>query len=413
MNLIRLIYCSFFLLFSCDSLKTIQLYDFVVEEEDPVAAFANKDIFIDSKESRVWGVKQNDCKSISFDTINNSIGSDHLHLKWNDQKGCKYLGFGFAWGNFKGKNLTPIINQAAIEFKIRIDSGVINKVPMFFSLVDYSEKQCFSKINILGIEGQIIDQKWRKVIIPLSTFKYQKKGVNISNIKELRIQLQRKGDVHIDDLKIVPHVHNYGFAQSHFSNSFSSFPIPLGKEKKYWWGVNEMYSDNLKFTTNSSFLNKSYQPSNDSLIVLPELEVSLSLSVNYDKNADDYKWNNFGFPLNKWEYADLSAIYTTSAIHFKIRGSKVPKMQVNLGSYMGKIKRINKIIESVNIVELNEDLYSVYVPVKSFGNYDQLDWTKIKDIKFKFLESTNIEIGDFKIVEFRGNPNYPNKWRGI
>jgi len=80
---------------------------------------------------------------------------------------------------------------------------------------------------------------------------------------------------------------------------------------------------------------------------------------------------------------------------------------------MGKIKRINKIIESVNIVELNEDLYSVYVPVKSFGNYDQLDWTKIKDIKFKFLESTNIEIGDFKIVEFRGNPNYPNKWRGI
>ena len=80
---------------------------------------------------------------------------------------------------------------------------------------------------------------------------------------------------------------------------------------------------------------------NDSLIILPELEVSLSLSVNYDKNADDYKWNNFGFPLNKWEYADLSAIYTTSAINFKIRGSKVPKMQVNLGSYMGKIKRIN------------------------------------------------------------------------
>ena len=42
MNLIRLIYCSFFLLISCDSLKTVQLYDFVVEDEDPVAALVIK-----------------------------------------------------------------------------------------------------------------------------------------------------------------------------------------------------------------------------------------------------------------------------------------------------------------------------------------------------------------------------------
>ena len=410
---VRLIYFLFIFLISCDSLKTVYLYDEIIEDKDPVEAFEYKDIFIDSKISGVWGIKKDDCKTISLDTINNFIGRDHLHLLWDDNLGCKYLGFGFSWGNYKSKNLVSIIDQAAIEFALRIDSGSVNKIPLFFSLVDYSGNNCFSKINVLGIDGQIIDQKWRKVIIPLSTFKYQKKGVNISNIKELRIQLQRQGDVHIDGLKIVPHYHNYKVVQSDFSFSFSDFPVLLGNQKKYWWGVNELYSDNLKFTTNSSFQKQSEQLLTDSLNILPEFQISLSLAVNYDKNAVGNKWNNFGFPLNKWEFADLSAIYTSSAIHFKIRGSVVPKMQINLGSYAGKLKRINKIIDSSNIVKIGDDLHSVYIPIKSFKNYDLLDWTKIKDIKFKFLESTNIEIGDFKIIEFRGNPNSPNKWRGI
>mgnify|MGYP006270450217 FL=1 len=137
------------------------------------------------------------------------------------------------------------------------------------------------------------------------------------------------------------------------------------------------------------------------------------LSVNYNKNLDEIKWNDFGFPINNWEYADLSTIYTSSAIYFKVKGPKVPLIQIDLSSYKGKIKRISKTIGENNIVNLEEDLYSVYLPIKSFNNYESLDWSKIKDIRFKFLESANIDLGDFKIVEFRGNPNYPNKWKGI
>ena len=405
-------YLLLILLISCESLKNTELYSLVEENENSVFSFRHKDIFIDSKVNDVWGVKINDCKSILFDSINNFTGSDHLHIKWKEDKECKFLGFGFSWGNYESKNLQPIINDAAIEFRIRTDSGSINNVPMFFSLVDYSEKQCFSKINLLDVEGQVIDKNWRKVIIPLSTFKYQKKGVNISNIKELRIQLQRKGDVHIDALKIVPHFHNYRNIQSNFSKSFISFPIRLGEEKKYWWGVNNKYSDNFTFITNSSSQN-SQVIKKDSLNVDSLLEDSKFLSVNYNKNLDEIKWNDFGFPINNWEYADLSTIYTSSAIYFRIKGPKVPLIQIDLSSYKGKIKRISKTIGENNIINLEEDLYSVYLPIKSFNNYESLDWSKIKDIRFRFLESANIDLGDFKIVEFRGNPKYPNKWRGI
>ena len=183
--------------------------------------------------------------------------------------------------------------------------------------------------------------------------------------------------------------------------------------KKYWWGINENYSDNFNFLTNTSFLSGYRALEPDSLTLLPELEVSLSLGVNYDKNADDSKWNNFGFPFNKWEYADLSNIYSTSAIHFKINGENVPKMQLMLVSYKGKVRRLIKNIKPENIIKKSENQYAVYIPIKSFNNYNQMNWNSLKELRFKLLESSKFEIGDFKIIEFRGNPQKPNKWKGL
>tara|TARA_B100001093_G_scaffold281613_1_gene269045 strand:- start:1933 stop:3177 length:1245 start_codon:yes stop_codon:yes gene_type:complete len=414
MNLFRFLNIALILtLFSCDSLKSVQLYETVIDQPDPYESFSYKDIFIDSYKSRVWGVKSNNCKQITYDSINNFVGKNHMHLVWNQSEECKYLGFGFAWGNFKGKNLAPILNNSAIQLMIRVDSGSYSKIPMFFSLVDYNEKQCFSRMNVLGIDGGVIDHKWRKVIIPLSTFKYQKKGVNISNIKELRIQLQRKGNVHIDDIKVVPHHHPFKIQKSNFTKTFENFPIALGDIKKYWWGVNENYSDNFKFQTSTSFVSDAKGKKMDSLTVLPEFEVSLSLAVNYDKNSDDNKWNNFGFPFNKWERADLSNIYSTSAIHFKVNGLSVPKMQLVLVSYKGKVKRLSKNIQTKNILKNSNNQHSIYLPIKSFKNFEDLDWSSLKELRFKILESSKCEIGDFKLVEFRGNPEKPIKWRGI
>lgn len=402
-----------FILISCDSFKTVNLYESIINQPDPFESFSYKDIFIDSYRSKVWGVKSDNCKQITYDSINNFTGKDHLHLIWNKNEECKYMGFGFSWANFKGKNLAPLIDNSAIQLMIRVDSGSFSKIPMFFSLVDYNEKQCYSRINILGIEGGVIDQKWRKVIIPLSTFKYQKKGVNISNIKELRIQLERKGNVHIDDLKVVSHHHPFKTQKSNFNKTFDNFPVTLGDVKKYWWGVNENYSDNFKFITSTSFVSDDSQEKTNTQIIFPEFEVSLSLDVNYDKKSEDKKWNNFGFPFNKWEYADLSNIYSTSAIQFKIKSSVVPKIQLAIVAYSGKLRRLTKKIQPENIIIFSENQYLITIPIKSFKNYDLMNWKSLKELRFKVLESSKFEIGDFKIIEFRGNPDKPNKWRGI
>ena len=115
------------------------MYESVINKPDPYKSFLYKDIFIDSTEIQGLGVKSDNCKQITYDSVNNFNGKNHLHLIWNENKECKYMGFGFAWANFKGKNLSPLIDNSAIQLMIRVDSGSISKIPMFFSLVDYNE----------------------------------------------------------------------------------------------------------------------------------------------------------------------------------------------------------------------------------------------------------------------------------
>ena len=142
---------------------------------------------------------------------------------------------------------------------------------------------------------------------------------------------------------------------------------------------------------------------------LPELDVSISLLVDYDSKSNDHKWNSFGFPFNKWEMANLSDIYSTSALNFYVKG-KVPKIQITLISYLGKKRRISKIINENNIRKVNEDLQIVTIPFKSFKDFDSVDWSNMKELRFKILETSKFEMGDFNIVEFRGNPNKPTNW---
>ena len=144
---------------------------------------------------------------------------------------------------------------------------------MFFILVDYGGKQCRANINFLELEDGKIDNNWRKIRIPLQSFNYKKRGVNMSNIKELRLEFQRSGDIHIDNIIIVSHEHNYTKTKDKFIKVFNSHPIQLGVGKEYWWGINTKYSSSIQF--GNSFKNES-------------------VVINTDRTKDK-PWDTFGF----------------------------------------------------------------------------------------------------------------------
>ena len=378
-----------FCILSCDSMREVSIY----EPSKSISAFEKfpyKILFTSSEENGLWGVKNNTCKQVSFETTNNYIGKDHIHIKWNSSL-CNYIGLGLKWGNYKGKNLIPIIESTAIELHLRIDSGSISNVPMFFILVDYRGNQCRTKINYLDLEGGKIDTQWRRVRVPLQSFNYEKRGVNMSNIKELRLEFQRKGDLHIDNIIIVPNEHNYKKFKDSSTKVFNSHPIQLGVGKEYWWGINTKYSKSLQF--GSSFDNES---------VIVDLEKS-----------NEATWNTFGFSPYQWMRVDLSSIYSTSAIKFKLKAIEIPKLQAVLFSYTGKNRRLHKILNENHFIDKGNGMYEVYLPLKSLMGHSEFRWDALKEIRFKILKGSQFEIGDFQLIEFRGNPEKPNKWKGI
>ena len=378
-----------FCIVSCGNMRVVSIY----EPSKSISAFEqfpHKTLFTNSNENGLWGVKNNTCKEVSFETKNSYIGKDHIHIKWNAST-CNYIGMGLKWGDYKVKNLKPIIESAAIELRVRIDSGMLSNVPMFFILVDYGGKQCRANINYLDLEEGKIDTAWRRIRIPIQAFNYEKRGVNMSNIKELRLEFQRKGDLHIDNIILVPHEHIYKNSSDTFTKVFNSHPIQLGLGKEYWWGINTKYSSSLQF--GGSFKNES---------VLVELDKS-----------KETPWNTFGFSPFQWMSVDLTSIYRTSAITFKIKANDLPKLKVFLFAYTGKKRRLQKILNESHFIDKGNGMYEACLPLKSLIGYSEFRWDSLKEIRFKILEGTKFEIGDFQLIEFRGNPKKPTEWKGI
>ena len=213
----------------------------------------------------------------------------------------------------------------------------------------------------------------------------------MGNIKELRLEFQRNGHLHIDNIVIVSHEHNYKNTSDNFTKVFNSHPIQLGAGKEYWWGINTKYSSSLQF--GDSFENES-------------------VVIDLDKSKKD-KWNIFGFSPYQWMHVDLSSIYSTSAIKFKLKANELPKLQAILFAYTGERRRLQKTLNESNFIVKKNGIYEAYLPLKSLMGFSEFRWNDLKEIRFRVLEGNQFEIGDFELIEFRGNPKKPTQWKGI
>ena len=375
-------------------MQDVALYDVVEPKEDVWASFGYKDIFTNSRETRAQGMKENACKSFQVVSEGSHSGEDHLHLQWDQSKGCKYIGMGFLWKDYRGKDLSGIYENAAIELYMRVDSGWVTAVPMFFVLSDYTGRHCRSKVNILDIEGGRIGTSWTRVRVPLQSFRPERKGVNLSNIKELRIEFQRQGDVHVDDIRVVPHTHLYALEASTSEYRVNGLPMAIGCGREHWWGINEKVSNHFRFGEADSGHGR----------------VSETVMADVDVTGPK-PWNSFGFAFHEWLSVDLSDHCTSAAIQFKVQGESIPPMQMMCFSYAGAKRRIQKRMTKANFRSVGEGEWEVRVPLKSFPGFQDLGWDALKELRFKVLKSGSFHAGEFELIEFRGNPKKPFKWK--
>ena len=73
----------------------------------------------------------------------------------------------------------------------------------------------------------------------------------------------------------------------------------------------------------------------------------------------------------------------------------------------------NWILDENHFIDNGSGIYEAYLPFKSLTGHDEFRWDDLKEIRFKIMDGTQFEIGDFQIIEFRGNPKKPTKWKRI
>ena len=222
---------------SCGSFKQQALFNAPANQEMPesIENFYSLDIFSDnlngehwfteSSQSEVsipfmnrkknkklgkkenWMKKKKECLSITGTQDVAYSGSGAMLWKWDKKAGdCPWLGMGFGWDGWQGKDMSQIIDKAAIQFKVRTVKGTLKSLPLAACLEDYSGSQVWIGFSPKCIEGGIITEEWSNVILPIAEFEWENApNLDPYNIKQLIVQFEADGELYVDEIKVIPY----------------------------------------------------------------------------------------------------------------------------------------------------------------------------------------------------------------
>lgn len=194
---------------SCTLFKPNSFYDETADDatKPNIAGFEALSIYSDQLSSENWFTKEPAALNIKAESQYVFKGSQAISIEWNKQAAdIKWMGMGFGWLNWSGKNFESIVDKAALSFRVKSKKGTITGLPWAVGFEDFSGTQAWSGVTGSAIIGSVIrDDAWAEVHIPLQNFQFEAKGVEVSSIKQLIFQFESSGKVWIDEIQLVPH----------------------------------------------------------------------------------------------------------------------------------------------------------------------------------------------------------------
>jgi hypothetical protein len=181
--------------------KKVGLYDNELEEEYNIRGFTQLTIFENELTDEFWTSEGKECISGSLEGEESSF----LNLKWNkDLDGCDWVGFGFGWDFWTGKDMGYVYDTLALELTIKSNGKPFTNLPWAFCIEDYSGQQGWLGYNKSFLLSKEIGSEWTKVEIPLSLFPFEENDVDLTSVKQLMIQVFSEGQVEIKRIGLVP-----------------------------------------------------------------------------------------------------------------------------------------------------------------------------------------------------------------
>ena len=371
----------------CVQFKTAQLYDgnepkdvYVLPKD--ISLVVESRIFED-KTKDLWGLEKDVCQDASYDNTVAYSGNDCIKISWNrEAEGCKWAGIGIGWDGYAGKDLSPIMNAAAIQFYVRTVNGRMFGLPFVLTLEDYSGGMGFCYTANKYFERTAIDTIWQRVVVPLADFDLETENLDPSNIKQLQIELQQSGNVYIDEIKLIyftPEPVKPWMQEE-------SLPDPLAMPVS-------IFSD--KFKNDNSWGIFSTDCHKVEISNKEKASGNSSIHATWDFTNNNCEFNSLGASWNKWRPIDMTNVKSNAALNFQIKfvGSASQDVFVGLQDYDRSKSEIN-----LKTLDLKPQIWNnVTIPLENLDS-KKVNFSKIKDFVMHFEGKGEVFIDDIKLV---------------
>ena len=208
---------------ACVTVKPTALFDEASSKPEPphIENFYALNVLNEKLSGEVWYTADVKCIRVENSTENVFAGSNAIHLKWDKQEGgCDWIGMGIGWDGWAPKDLSMIMNKAAIQFKVYSTGGKIAGLPLAAAMEDYAGKAAW-----IGFAGKYIsyknDETWATVTLPIGDFDWDMFDADPSNVKQMLIQFEAAGEVYFDEISVVPFE---GTLNKHYASRFDHDP---------------------------------------------------------------------------------------------------------------------------------------------------------------------------------------------
>lgn len=187
--------------------KNLGLYDYADENTTPhIRDFTALELYGNAYTDEIWSTENLKCISIKETADEKNADEKYLSITWDKIKGgCDWIGMGFGWDNWSGKDISSIIDTAAIQLLIRTKSKPMSNMPIAIGFEDYTNKQAWIGFSSTFISGGSITDQWTVITIPLNLFPFEERQVDPAAIKQMIIQFEAEGTIELDDVRIVPY----------------------------------------------------------------------------------------------------------------------------------------------------------------------------------------------------------------
>ncbi len=337
----------------------------------------------------VWGIEKDECKEVSLSKDIVQSGHSAIKLRWDrNAEGCTWAGIGIGWDGYVGKDLSAVMDHAAISMYVRTIEGRSFGLPFVLTLEDYSGGMGFCYTGNKYFERIALDEEWQQVIVPLADFDIETENLDVSNIKQLQIELQQSGAVYLDNIELIFHTpeEREPWLEEEKLPDPLALPVVLFKDEfinNNGWGLISDHCQRFELSKDDFAVGKQ------------------SIYAKWDATGDDCHLNQFGVSWNRWHPTDITPIIEKAAIRFQIKmiqSAAGEDISIRVGFEDYDRGTTHVLVQNSHSLSglYGPQWTTVLLPLKLFPT--DADLKRIKHLYFEFIGTGECYIDDIQIV---------------